>query len=99
MHLIQILLPLQPTPENKAGLERTRRELIDRCQGVTAYVRSPARGAWLAPDGTEEHDDVVMVEVLDDHFDRDHWRGYARQLAGRFGQKEVHVRALPVLVP
>jgi hypothetical protein len=49
-----------------APLAQTRRELADRFTGVTAYVRSPAKGLWTAPDGQIEQDDVVMVEVVTD---------------------------------
>jgi hypothetical protein len=28
--------------------------------GLTAYLRSPAKGVWTAPDGHTEQDDVVM---------------------------------------
>ena len=97
--LIQILLPLTSTPDNHAAISQTRVELIERYRGVTAYVRSPARGAWVGPDGTEEHDDVVMVEVLTADFDRKEWRAYARRLAARFGEEEIHIRAVPAFVP
>jgi len=65
----------------------------------TAYVRSPAKGLWTAPDGHTEADDVVMVEVVTDNFDRAWWRHYAAALARRFGQERIHVRALPVNMP
>jgi hypothetical protein len=48
---------------------------------VTAYVRSPAKGLWTAPDGHTEADDVVMVEVVTETFDRGWWRTYAAKLA------------------
>ena len=80
-------------------LADTRRELADRFKGVTAYVRSPAKGLWTAPDGHTEADDVVMVEVVTDSFDRAWWRDYATALARRFGQERIHVRALSVDVP
>ena len=97
--LIQILLPLTSAPDNRSAIAQTRVELVERYKGVTAYVRSPAKGAWVGPDGTEEHDDVVMVEVLTDDFDRKEWRAYARTLAARFGEEEIHIRALPTFVP
>ena len=37
--------------------------------GVTAYVRSPAKGLWTAPGGQIAHDDVVMVGVVTGTFD------------------------------
>ena len=75
MVLIQLLLPTTfPTGTTSQDAARlscdTRRELTEKFDGLTAYVRSPARGTWNAPDGHVEQDDVVMVEVVTDAFDR-----------------------------
>ena len=103
MVLIQLLLPTTfPTgtasQDAATALSDTRRELAEKFDGLTAYVRSPARGTWNAPDGHVEQDDVVMVEVVTDAFDRAWWRSYAIRLAARFGQESIHVRALHVEV-
>jgi len=95
--LIQLLLPSSPGVE-PAILAETRRELVERFDGLTAYVRSPAKGFWTAPSGAVERDDVVMIEVVTDTFDRRWWREYAGILAQRFGQDEIHVRATPIEV-
>jgi hypothetical protein len=94
MVLIQLLLPTNGAvaAEGLAPLARTRQELAERFNGLTAYVRSPAKGWWTAPDGHTEHDDVVMVEVVTDAFDRRWWPGYAATLAERFGQDTIHLR-------
>ena len=101
MVLIQLLLPATPSPgaSATAPLAETRTELADKFSGVTAYVRSPGKGLWTAPDGDTEADDVVMVEVVTETFDRGWWRTYAVTLARRFHQKSIHVRALPVEMP
>ena len=98
MVLIQLLLPTSgaSNPEAVALLSETRRELAERFTGVTAYLRSPAKGLWTAPDGQIEHDDVVMVEVVADTLDRAWWRTYAATLAKRFRQESIHLRAIPV---
>ena len=98
MVLIQLLLPMSggANRDPSAPLAETRRELADRFSGLTAYVRSPAKGWWTAPDGHTELDDVVMVEVVTDTFDRAWWRSYAATLAARFEQESIHVRAVPV---
>lgn len=98
MVLIQLLLPTShPAPAEPGGpIADTRRELVERFGGLTAYVRSPARGSWTSPDGRTEQDDVVMVEVVTGHFDRAWWQAYAATLAARFRQERIHVRALPV---
>ena len=98
MVLIQLLLPTNgATPtEGLAPLARTRGELVDRFNGLTAYVRSPAKGLWTAPDGHTEQDEVVMVEVVTETFDRTWWRSYVATLAARFGQETIHLRAVPI---
>ena len=98
MVLIQLLLPTTAAAgaDRLAPLTETRRELAARFNGLTAYLRSPAKGLWTAPDGHTEQDDVVMVEVVTDTFDRTWWRAYAAMLAERFGQESIHLRAMPV---
>lgn len=97
MYLVQILLPLYDTGGHafgRAPFDRVREELTDRFGGVTAYLRSPAEGAWREPGGEVERDDVVIVEVMTEALDRSWWRGYREALEQRFRQEEVMVRAL-----
>jgi hypothetical protein len=97
MVLIQLLLPTSTVgADGLAPLAETRRELADRFNGLTAYLRSPAKGLWTGPDGHMEQDEVVMVEVVTDTFDRAWWRSYTTKLAERFGQDSIHLRAVPV---
>jgi hypothetical protein len=101
MFLIQLLLPTHAPRDIAiaAAFKRTRQELVDKFSGVTAYLRGTAEGVWIAPDGEREQDDVVMVEVLADTFDHAWWRAYGKELAVRFGQEEIHIRALPAEQP
>ena len=99
MVLIQLLLPTSQDPESPefaAAVTQTRRELADRFSGLTAYLRAPATGLWTSPDGHKEQDDVVMIELVTDAFDRQWWRTYSATLAERFRQDTIHVRALSV---
>jgi hypothetical protein len=98
MVLIQLLLPTSGAARagDVAPLAQTRRELADRFDGLTAYLRSAAKGSWTAPDGHTEEDDVVMVEIVTEKFDRAWWRTYAATLAARFDQESIHVRAITV---
>jgi hypothetical protein len=76
---------------------RVRVELTERFGGVTAYSRSPATGLWKKDDDDAiERDQVIMVEVVVEVLDRDWWAGYRVELERRFGQEEVHARALPM---
>jgi hypothetical protein len=96
-YLIQMLLPRVRTdnqPIEESLFAETRRELIDEFGGVTAYTRAPAQGAWTSPEGRVERDEVVMVEVVTEGFDREWWRGFAATLETRFVQESIHVRAI-----
>jgi hypothetical protein len=99
VYLVQILLPQRRSGKDERATDsefaQTRAELVEAFDGVTAYLRSPALGAWIAPDGRVERDEIVMVEVLTETFDRNWWRAYAEKLADRFVQDTVHIRALP----
>jgi hypothetical protein len=103
VYLIQILLPRRTAGTDEGATDsefaRTRAELMEAFDGVTAYVRSPAQGAWVAPDGRVERDEIVMVEVLTQRFDRNWWRAYAERLADRFAQDTIHIRALSADTP
>jgi hypothetical protein len=102
VHLVQILLPRtyrDGTAVPPSDFSQTRAELVDAFDGVTAYLRSPALGVWVAPDGHVERDEVVMVEVVVNDFDRAWWRSYARTLAARFHQESIHIRAIPADTP
>jgi len=99
MHLIQILLPIHRRDGTAVGPEpfaRVRDELAERFGGVTAYTRSPATGVWRSGVEEVERDQVVMVEVVVEVFDREWWARYRESLEDRFGQEEVHARALAI---
>jgi hypothetical protein len=97
MMLIQVLLPAAiPGCDATTAFATTREELVQRFKGLTAYSRAPARGVWTAPDGRTDRDDMLMVEVVTESFDRPWWRAYAAVLAERFQQETIHVRAVAV---
>jgi hypothetical protein len=100
-YLIQILLPRvrNNEPIEDALFAETRRELIDRFGGITAYIRTPAQGAWRSPEGRVERDEVVMVEVVTEAFERQWWRAFAAILETRFAQESIHVRAIAFETP
>ena len=97
-HLVQILLPTKMQDRSPVAPEefaRVRVELTERFGGVTAYSRSPATGLWKREDDDAiERDEVIMVEVVVEVFDREWWAGYREQLETRFGQEEVHARVI-----
>jgi hypothetical protein len=98
MYLIQILLPVrdnrgQPFPH--AFYEDVRQEMTRRFGGVTAYLRSPAEGAFEGMGGEVMRDDIVIVEVMCEALDRPWWSAYRASLTELFEQQELVVRALP----
>lgn len=99
MYLMQVLLPTRDgshQPYSRALFGQCRAELVAQFGGITAYLRSPAIGAWTDPEGQVEQDEVVMVEVVAEEFDRSWWQRYTSVLEERFQQQEIHVRAIKV---
>ncbi|MBO9715962.1 MAG: hypothetical protein J7507_03940 [Pseudoxanthomonas sp.] len=96
MHLVQIFLPLRDNDGNafaKARFDAVRSELTERFGGVTAFIRSPAIGAWQDEAGAVQRDEVVLVEVMAEQLDHRWWATYRQDLQQRFQQDEVLVRA------
>ena len=99
MFLVQLLLPLYDNSGRRVPHERfaqLRDELTERYGGITAFLRSPAQGAWKEVNGEVDLDEVVMCEVMVQTLDRTWWDGYRRMLEERFGQRELVVRASPM---
>ncbi|CAN5909022.1 hypothetical protein BH23GEM7_BH23GEM7_40880 [soil metagenome] len=97
MHLIQLLLPLYDNQGNRfdrGAFDEEQAELTERFGGVTAYLRSPARGAWREEGGEVARDEIVIFEVMADPLDRAWWRDYRERLERRFRQEELVLRAL-----
>lgn len=98
MHLVQLFLPLQDnhgSPFAGVLFGAVRAELTEAFGGVTAYQRAPATGLWEDGDDAVQRDDLVLFEVMVDALDRDWWKRYSADLARRFRQEEILVRALP----
>lgn len=98
-YLVQILLPLRMCDGKEVPAEmfsEVRAELTQRFGGVTAYSRSPATGLWKRTEDEVERDQVIMVEVVVDAFDRGWWAQYRDRLAERFDQEEIHARAIAI---
>jgi|SRR3954449_5278492 hypothetical protein len=99
MHLVQTLLPVVDETGQRFDegvFETVRRELTHRFGGVTAFMRSPAVGLWKNPSGAIDRDEVVTVEVMVDGLDRQWWRSYRDDLARRFRQEALVVRAIAI---
>ena len=75
-----------------AAIARLPSELTERFGGVTAFLRSPAVGAWQDPSGEVCRDDVYLYEVLADTLDRGWWRAYRARLVRQFSQDVILVR-------
>jgi hypothetical protein len=94
MKLVQLLLPIKsPDETSNTSFKEVLAELTRRCGGVTAYLHAPAEGLWK--DQSEvEHDNVVVVEVMDEDFDPDWWFNYRRSLERAFNEEEIVVRVI-----
>ncbi len=95
MYLIQILLPLfdnEGAHFEPALYTQVRNELSDRFGGLTAYSRAPSEGRWQS-EGTTQHDDIIMMEVMTDGVDTEWWRGYRKSLETSIKKTIVVVRA------
>ncbi len=98
MHLVQLFLPVRDNAGASfppALFGAVRNELTEAFGGVTAYQRAPATGLWEDDSDIVRRDDLVLFEVMAESLDRDWWRRYAADLAARFRQDEILVRALP----
>jgi hypothetical protein len=94
--LVEFFLPVFDNDGARFGkdeFDRVRRELTERFGGVTAFMRSPALGLWEDDAGKVRRDDLVSFEVMAETLDRDWWRSYREQLARRFRQQDILMRA------
>ena len=99
MHVVEIFLPLKRkdgSDQPRALFAEVRRELVERFGGLTAFTRAPAEGLWDSGEGDVERDAIVIFEVAADELDRGWWRQYRDELARRFGQDEMMIRATAV---
>jgi hypothetical protein len=98
MKLIQILLPLSDNEGRRYGdkfFKDLQRTLTDRFGGLTAYTRAPAEGLWSNA-GTNQKDDIVVVEVMAENFDRTWWKALKSHLEEALQQEEIVIRAQPI---
>ncbi|HZH14511.1 MAG TPA: hypothetical protein VE057_09150 [Archangium sp.] len=98
MHIVQFLLPLRDNerrPFPRADFEKVRIELTEQFGGVTAFLQSPASGAWKEEgEGETVRDEMLLFEVMVEPLDRKWWSGYRAELERRFRQERILVRAL-----
>lgn len=98
--LVQIVLPIRDNAGRRYS-ERIwralKRELVDRFGGVTAYARAPAEGVWAPTRAAAARKDVFILEVMVGKLDRRWWRGLRHELEARLAQKEIVIRALPLM--
>ena len=95
MKLVQLFLPVYDQHGKafpRAFFDQARSELTKRFGGVTAFLRSPAVGAWQKPGGEVCRDDVYLYEVMADALDRGWWQDYRARLERQFGQDVILVR-------
>jgi len=98
LRLVQILLPLADNDGRafgEADFAPVLEEITRRCGGLTAHARAPAAGFWTGGGGSvPTQDDVMLIEAMDDRFDRTYWAAFRRELEERFRQEDVVIRVL-----
>lgn len=92
-YVIQIFLPLKATPAPPGAASRLRQQLTEKFGGVTAFTRSPARGAWRNPENTVEMDDIVVIETMADSIDHAFWRQLRADLMRELDERDILIRA------
>jgi hypothetical protein len=95
MRLVQILLPVfdnNGVPFPAVLLRDIHKELCDRFSGLTVYDRTPAEGVWIEG-GKHERDKIVVVEVMDEDFDRAWWQNFRKRTEKLLRQDELVVRS------
>jgi hypothetical protein len=99
MKLIQILLPVRDNHGRKfkrSLYSNIHGQLVKRFGGLTAHARSPARGLWSSR-GSTKRDDMIILEVMTERFDRARWKKYRVTLEKAFRQEEIVVRAHDIM--
>jgi hypothetical protein len=94
MHLVQLLLPTMDNvgkPYDDAIFADLQKEFVERFGGVTAHSRAPAKGIW-EHDGDNETDDIIIVEVMAEKFNRPWWQALRAKLEERMRQKQIIIR-------
>ena len=94
MHLIQLLLPLKDNDGQRYEdhiFKSINASLVAKFGGVTAFSRSPAKVTWVNADRLER-DDVVVVEVMAEHLDREWWQSFRERLEAELAQAEIVIR-------
>lgn len=97
MHLVELFLPLDHgdgTAIPPARIEAIVGELAGRFGGVTAFLRSPAKGLWKPEATGITEDQIVVVQVMVEELDLAWWRGLRADLEREFAQEEVLIRAI-----
>jgi hypothetical protein len=97
MFLIETFLPLtrgDGSALDRRIFDRIKKEFTDRFGGVTAFVQSPAEGAWKAATSEVVEDRVVVLQVMADEINQQYWRDFRRQLEHELRQEEILVRYL-----
>lgn len=91
--MIEILLPVEGNTRDLLGTVRER--LVKRFGGVTMHLKAPAEGLWV-DEGTVDHDDIVVIEVMTDDLDSTWWAAFRSELEERLDQEEIVIRATAI---
>lgn len=95
----EILLPLwhnDGRPVSDEALNQTRKELLDRFEGLS-FTLEPTQGTWLHEG--KRYEDLttkVIVDVLDTPENREFFADFKSKLIKRFEQIEIYIVSYPI---
>lgn len=87
MYLFEIFLPAQE------AYGRLKEELVTRFGGLTAFTRTPAKGYWVESSGKTSIDEIVVLEVVAEEFEKEWWSNLKKRLERELNQKEILIRS------
>ncbi len=99
VQLIELLLPTaysdgRPIPA--VEFIRLRELLTDRFGGATFFSRAPAEGTWKRDAQPEQHDTIVVMEVMAEAIETVWWRELKVDLERRLSQSSIVIRVSQV---
>jgi hypothetical protein len=99
MYLIQLLLPVRDNQGQdfpSSPHDYVRKQLAEKFGGITAYIRTPAKGIWKDRNNEMEKDDIFIFEIMLKEPDEAWWRDYKQALEKLFSQEDIIIRVLPM---
>ena len=99
MYLVEVFVPRYYRNGNRVEAERLKdlqQKLAQKFGGVTAFLRSSARGLWMNEQGMAERDEIAIFEVMTPGLDRQWWKLFRAKLEAELDQDEILIRVTDI---